>query len=746
MARWMASALPDRRVNLFGWRFRLNPGPFSAKEHVLIAVTVTSGATSAYASDIINIQELFFHQHMSAIPALTLLITTQVIGFGFAGLVRVSQILSSGYRGFGILNFSFDWNVVGSSGPLFQPWWAALNFYAGIMGMMYVVMPLLYFFNFWEAQSFPAVLSSGLFTRNYTNFDVDGVLKKDNSLDEAAWERNKPLLLTPFFALSYGISITHVLLWHGKEIKKALFNPVYSDVHNKLMQSYPLVPQSWYLWTLALSLGSASILVMTSPLQFPVWGLLLSVGMSLFFLIPIGILKAVSDTGVGLNVITEFVAGFLIPGKPIGNVCWKCYGYMSCAQALDLIGDMKLAHYMSFCLSCFGPERFFSGRYRNLYWGFALALDAGASINALSVFVLSITIFRCLCLVDAMFIPSKSASRMRTISLERRQSASASSGSDDYNPGPSDDPPSSGPIFSYPFITLAVVAVAVFVLITILVAVRMTVWNRRARQRMLDMNEEYFVPHPFAPQRLAVDPIKPPPILEKKIASVGTHHRLPFTHATADWSTLQPVSVCFDQETSNAIRAAHDSQDPNEPMSPKVQVTCLVSLPTARTVFPDRLRRRPLKDVKASIINPLFEGIHGRPSYEGDLTGDLSHGPSIKRPNSVYSRISTKEASDARRDAYFENMEKEAQLGDSGLAPPRPELSRRNSRTSMATDNETKEGDVEHVGIFAFGSVVLPVIKGKGKELFLEKNGRLKRSDVMTLMEHTQRVQSPTKL
>ena len=24
------------------------------------------------------------------------------------------------------------------------------------------------------------------------------------------------------------MQITHVLLWHGKEIKKALFNPVYS--------------------------------------------------------------------------------------------------------------------------------------------------------------------------------------------------------------------------------------------------------------------------------------------------------------------------------------------------------------------------------------------------------------------------------------------------------------------------------------------------------------------------------------
>ena len=87
LARWMAHVLPDRRVRLFGWNFQLNPGPFSVKEHVLIAVIVSSGATSAYASDIINIQELFFGQHLSAIPAMTLLLTTQTIGFGFAGLV-----------------------------------------------------------------------------------------------------------------------------------------------------------------------------------------------------------------------------------------------------------------------------------------------------------------------------------------------------------------------------------------------------------------------------------------------------------------------------------------------------------------------------------------------------------------------------------------------------------------------------------------------------------------------------------
>jgi OPT oligopeptide transporter protein len=63
-------------------------GSLVYREHLLIAVLASSGATSAYASDIINIQELFFHQRMSLPSSLVLLITTQTLGFGFAGLVH----------------------------------------------------------------------------------------------------------------------------------------------------------------------------------------------------------------------------------------------------------------------------------------------------------------------------------------------------------------------------------------------------------------------------------------------------------------------------------------------------------------------------------------------------------------------------------------------------------------------------------------------------------------------------------
>lgn len=48
----------------------------------------------------------------------------------------------------------------------------------------------------------------------------------------------------------------------------------------------------------------------------------------------------------GLNIITEYVMGIILPGRPIANVCFKVYGYMSMSQAVSFLSDFKLGHYM----------------------------------------------------------------------------------------------------------------------------------------------------------------------------------------------------------------------------------------------------------------------------------------------------------------------------------------------------------------------------------------------------------------
>ncbi|CAF1551624.1 unnamed protein product, partial [Adineta steineri] len=74
--------------------------------------------------------------------------------------------------------------------------------------------------------------------------------------------------------------------------------------------------------------------------------LIVAVAISFIFLLPTGIVAAVTNQSIGLNVITEFVAGVAIPGNPLANVTFKTYGYISQNQALLLISDLKLGHYM----------------------------------------------------------------------------------------------------------------------------------------------------------------------------------------------------------------------------------------------------------------------------------------------------------------------------------------------------------------------------------------------------------------
>lgn len=50
--------------------------------------------------------------------------------------------------------------------------------------------------------------------------------------------------------------------------------------------------------------------------------------------------------GLGLNVITELVIGYIYPGKPLANVAFKTYGFISMRQALNFVQDFKLGHYM----------------------------------------------------------------------------------------------------------------------------------------------------------------------------------------------------------------------------------------------------------------------------------------------------------------------------------------------------------------------------------------------------------------
>ncbi|KAJ4850720.1 Oligopeptide transporter 3 [Turnera subulata] len=92
IGRAMAKYLPTRDYTLFGRTFSLNPGPFNIKEHVIITVFancgVSTGGGDAYSIGAINVMKAYYKQSLNFFCALLIVLTTQLLGYGWAGMFR----------------------------------------------------------------------------------------------------------------------------------------------------------------------------------------------------------------------------------------------------------------------------------------------------------------------------------------------------------------------------------------------------------------------------------------------------------------------------------------------------------------------------------------------------------------------------------------------------------------------------------------------------------------------------------
>ncbi|XP_060961180.1 oligopeptide transporter 7-like [Cannabis sativa] len=432
----MASVITDR---VFfkdkKWEFTLNPGPFNVKEHVLITIFANSGAGNVYAIHIVSAVKIFYKKNLTFFVALLVVLTTQVLGFGWAGvfrrylvepaamwwpqnLVQVSLFralhekekrpkgsltrnqffliaficsfayyvvpgylfsrltslswfcwifpasilahqLGSGLRGLGIGALGFDWSSIASylGSPLASPWFATANVAVGFGLVLYVIVPIAYWLNFYKAKTFP-IFSDGLFTSTGQRYNVSAITDSKFHLDMDAYERQGPLHMSTLFAITYGFNfacltatIAHVFLFHGRqiwELSKSAFQEKKVDVHTRLMRKYKQVPEWWFMCILFANIAATIYICQyyNDQLQLKWWGVLLACGIAFFFTLPIGVIKATTNQLPGLNVITEYIIGYIYPGYPVANMCFKVYGYISMKQGIAFLEDFKLGHYM----------------------------------------------------------------------------------------------------------------------------------------------------------------------------------------------------------------------------------------------------------------------------------------------------------------------------------------------------------------------------------------------------------------
>lgn len=81
--------------------------------------------------------------------------------------------------------------------------------------------------------------------------------------------------------------------------------------------------------------------------QLPWWAYFVSLALALVFVIPTSSVLAISNIALALNVLSPFLAGFMIPGRPIGVMMFKVYSTIVLGQAQTYSSDLKMAHYVS---------------------------------------------------------------------------------------------------------------------------------------------------------------------------------------------------------------------------------------------------------------------------------------------------------------------------------------------------------------------------------------------------------------
>lgn len=436
----LLARLPNYKPSFLPDFFQLNPGPYLRQEHAILTIVVSLTSSTSYAMNILIAQTHFYGQKLLVGYMILLVFSTQLLGYGAAGLTRrwivypasmtwpqtlvttslfntlhgqqgdflnkmnangwtmsrykfftIASIFSfvfywlPGYlfkalsyfdficwiwpnhkvvnqvfgiqSGLGLIPILFDWTQATqamSALPLATPAWVSANTYASVFIFFLIVLPCLYYTNTMYAKYMP-LMSTTTFDNRQKLYNVSRVLNSKLEFDETGYKAYSPLFVPFSYLLLYALNFaaviaifTHCYLYHGKDIWQKLKNQRAGgeDIHKRLMNNFKEAPDWWYLALFVVSLALSFVAVLCFETQLPWWGLVISLCIAFVNFVPQGLLEGITNQHVGLNIITELVAGYIWQGRPLANMMVKLYGFIPMRQGLLFSQDLKLAQYM----------------------------------------------------------------------------------------------------------------------------------------------------------------------------------------------------------------------------------------------------------------------------------------------------------------------------------------------------------------------------------------------------------------
>ncbi|WVW86393.1 OPT family small oligopeptide transporter [Kwoniella bestiolae CBS 10118] len=392
-----------------GGRKWVNPGNWNYKEHVLVYVMANVSAGSAYATDIIATQKFFYNQNWAWGYKLLLVISTQMLGFSFTGILHNILVTPASMIWPATLVNTALFNTLHSrSGPKPARAKSRQRFFYLTAGVMFAwsfvpsylftalsmvtwikptsqVINLLFGYQTGAGMSLltldwgmMAAVGNPLATPWWVTGNVLGgflffiwflapILYYSNTF----YARYLPFSSARVFddtAMTYNVTrivddnaTLDVSAYEG-------YSPVYMTLSSALSYGLNFAAiiatlvhsilffrqQVWHNLRNPPSRTDIHARLSSVYPSVPGWWYLSIFVVNLILAIvtvkvwPTGlpIWGLIVAIWVGLNVISEIIVGAMIPGKPVAMMIFKTYSYITTTQSLGFIQDLKIAHYM----------------------------------------------------------------------------------------------------------------------------------------------------------------------------------------------------------------------------------------------------------------------------------------------------------------------------------------------------------------------------------------------------------------
>lgn len=141
--------------------------------------------------------------------------------------------------------------------------------------------------------------------------------------------------------------LSHIYFFHWDELKHALLGSLKLDIHARLMATYRKVPWWWWASVLLAVLGMSFGMAEGYDTGLPWYGVVLAFVIPAIYMVPCGMIQGVTNVDANqLNVLSEFIGGYMFQGRPIANILFKILSTDVVGQGLYFSSDMKLAHYL----------------------------------------------------------------------------------------------------------------------------------------------------------------------------------------------------------------------------------------------------------------------------------------------------------------------------------------------------------------------------------------------------------------